>query len=147
MAEQRIITVSGDGCINVKTVNPDTNYCHRYVLTPSADLAGQPEDVVTAAIQAWTPEVTAAWNTSHPPLSSEELARREAIRATQLAKAQAILDNLPSWSVVGGKFDTMLADATAATNLAQAKAVLIELIKTCKKIARVEYWIAKDTEE
>ena len=67
--------------------------------------------------------------------------------AAQAAKAQAIIDNLPSWSVVGGKFDSMLADATAATNLAQAKAVLIELIKTQKKMARVLYWIVKDTEE
>lgn len=62
-------------------------------------------------------------------------------------KMQAIIDNLPSWAVVGRKFDTMLADATAATNLAQAKAVLIELIKVQKKMARVLYWDIKNTEE
>lgn len=67
--------------------------------------------------------------------------------ARQQAKAKAIIDNLPSWAVVGGKFNTMLADVTAATNLAQAKSVLIELIKTQKKMARVLYWIVKDTEE
>jgi len=67
--------------------------------------------------------------------------------AAQAAKAQAIIDNLPSWSVVGGKFDSMLADANAATNLAQAKAVLIELINVQKKMARVLYWEVKGTEE
>ena len=67
--------------------------------------------------------------------------------AAQAAKAQAIIDNLPSWSVVGGKFDSMLADAKAATNLAQAKAVLIELINVQKKMARVLYWEVKNTEE
>ena len=56
-------------------------------------------------------------------------------------------ENLPSWSVVGGKFDSMLADAKAATNLAQAKAVLIELINVQKKMARVLYWEVKGTEE
>ena len=65
----------------------------------------------------------------------------------QQAKIQAIIDNLPSWTVVGGKFDSMLADATAATNLAQAKAVLIELIKTQKKMARCIYWDIKNVEE
>jgi len=62
-------------------------------------------------------------------------------------KSKAIIGNLPSWSVVGGKFDTILADANAATNLAQAKAVLIELIKTQKKMARVLYWEIKNVEE
>ena len=76
-----------------------------------------------------------------------EQARIAALQAVQQAKMQAIIDNLPSWSVVGGKFDSMLADAKAATNLAQAKAVLIELIKTQKKIARVLYWDIKNVEE
>lgn len=67
--------------------------------------------------------------------------------AKQEARQQAIIDNLPSWSVVGGKFDTMTAAANSATNLAQAKAVLIELIKTQKKMARVLYWNTKDSEE
>ena len=41
----------------------------------------------------------------------------------------------------------MLADAKATTNLAQAKAVLIELITVQKKMARVLYWNTKDSEE
>jgi hypothetical protein len=67
--------------------------------------------------------------------------------AKQEARQQAIIDNLPSWSVVGGKFDAMLADANAATNLAQAKAVLIKLITFLKKSHRVLYWEVKNTEE
>ena len=76
-----------------------------------------------------------------------EQARMAALQAAQQKKAQAIIDNLPSWSVVGGKFDSMLADAKAATNLAQAKAVLIELITFLKKSHRVLYWEVKNTEE
>ena len=76
-----------------------------------------------------------------------EQARIAALQAVQRAKMQSIIDNLPSWSVVGGKFDSMLADATAATNLAQAKAVLIELITFLKKSHRVLYWEVKNTEE
>lgn len=63
------------------------------------------------------------------------------------ARHQALVDNLPSWAVVGGKFDDMLANANAATNLAQAKAVLIKLITVQKKMARILYWNTKDTEE
>ena len=62
-------------------------------------------------------------------------------------KSKDIASNLPSWSVIGGKFDSMLADAKAATNLAQAKAVLIELINVQKKMARVLYWEVKGIEE
>jgi thiamine pyrophosphokinase len=80
-------------------------------------------------------------------ISQEILDDNAARILAQKAKTQSIIDNLPSWSAVGGKFDSMLADAKAATNLAQAKAVLIELIKTQKKMARILYWNTKDTEE
>lgn len=46
---------------------------------------------------------------------------------------------------IGGKFDTMLADVNAATNLAQAKAVLIEVINVLRKSDRVTYWLAKNS--
>jgi hypothetical protein len=86
------------------------------------------------------------WNTGQAiPLDPDS--PNLTIVSNRLVKAQAIVDNLPSWSVVGGKFDAMLADANAATNLAQAKAVLIELIKTQKKMARILYWEVKNTEE
>ena len=80
-------------------------------------------------------------------ISQEILDANAARLLAQQAKAQAIIDNLPSWSVVGRKFDAMLADVKAATNLAQAKAVLIELINVQKKMARVLYWEVKGTEE
>ena len=48
-------------------------------------------------------------------------------------KAQAIVDNLPSWSQVESDLD-------AISNLAEAKAAL-------KKLARVVYWLAKDTQD
>jgi hypothetical protein len=144
---ERIITVSDEGIVNVRTMDIDTAYNHRYCLIPNSDLTGQPEDVVTAATEAWTSEVIAAWNLAHPPPTAEELAQQAAIRARYEAKAQAFIDNLPSWAVVGRKFDTMLADATAATNLAQAKAVLIKLITFLKKSHRAIYWDIKNTEE
>lgn len=61
-------------------------------------------------------------------------------------KSKDIASNLPSWSVIGGKFDTMSAAVPTATN-AQLKDILVELITTTKKLARVVYWLAKDTEK
>lgn len=81
--------------------------------------------------------------------SPEYLAEQQAIAdhaARQQAKMQAFIDNLPSWAVVGGKFDTMSAAVPTATN-AQLKDILVELITTTKKLARVVYWLAKDTEK
>ena len=69
-----------------------------------------------------------------------------AAQARQQAKAQSIIDNLPSWSAVSGKFDTMAAAVPTATN-AQLKNILVELITASKKLARVVYWLAKDTDE
>jgi hypothetical protein len=65
---------------------------------------------------------------------------------TPSLRDQAILSNLPSWAVVGAKFDTMSAAVPTATN-AQLKNILVELITTTKKLARVVYWLAKDTEK
>jgi len=80
---------------------------------------------------------------------AEEIVLEEAERQAELDKESAketdITTNLPSWSTVGGKFDTMLADANAATNLAQAKAVLIEVINVLRKSDRVTYWLAKNS--
>lgn len=81
--------------------------------------------------------------------SSEYLAEQQAIAdrlARQQAKAQAFIDNLPSWAIVGWKFDAMSAAVPTATN-AQLKDILVELITTTKKLARVVYWLAKDTEK
>lgn len=97
------------------------------------------------AFLVWNAEQTVPLDLNS--ISQEMLDLRNAMIAKQQAKMQAIIDNLPSWSVVGGKFDAMLADANAATNLAQAKAVLIKLITATKKAVRVLYWEVKNTEE
>jgi hypothetical protein len=80
-------------------------------------------------------------------ISQEMLDLRAAMIARQEAKRQSIIDNLPSWAVVGGKFDSMLTAANAATSLAQAKKVLIDLIATMKKVSRCVYWDIKNTKE
>ena len=54
----------------------------------------------------------------------------EAARRT--AKAQAIIDNLPSWAEV----DTVIINATT---IAALKVII-------RKMARVLYWLAKDSE-
>lgn len=59
----------------------------------------------------------------------------------------SIEENLPSWAIINAKFNSMLAKANAATNLAQAKAVLIDIIGVLKKSDRVVYWLAKNKDE
>lgn len=58
--------------------------------------------------------------------TAEELAEEDRIAA----KAQALIDNLPSWSQVDGAI-------TAIANLADAKAFM-------RKLARVVYWDVKN---
>ncbi len=53
--------------------------------------------------------------------------------AAQAAKAQAFLDNLPSWTAVSNAVDNI-------GNLAEAKVFL-------KKMARVIYWLVKNSED
>lgn len=53
------------------------------------------------------------------------------IRANYVAKKEAIDENLPSWSQVETALDNI-------SNLAEAKTAL-------KKIARVVYWLAKNS--
>lgn len=132
MAEVRIITVSDAGCVNVKTVDVDTSLCHRYVLLPGDDLAGRPSDVANTAKEAWTTEVVAAWKAAHPGPTTEELARIAAMQASDAARRKAIITNLPSWTQVD-------AAITNIGNLADAKAFI-------RKLARVVYWLAKNTE-
>jgi len=63
-------------------------------------------------------------------LAAEEAARQAEI-ARQAAKAQAILDNLPSWAQVEATINNAFPD------LAQRNVV--------KKLARVVYWDVKNT--
>ena len=52
-------------------------------------------------------------------------------QASDLAKAQALIDNLPSWQQVSDAID-------AATTVAALKVIV-------KKVARVVYWLAKNS--
>lgn len=61
-----------------------------------------------------------------------EIAAKQAAMV-KAAKAQAFLDNLPSWAQVATAVDDI-------SSLAEAKAFL-------KKLARVVYWLAKDQEK
>ncbi|MFH1408434.1 MAG: hypothetical protein ABIH34_00865 [Nanoarchaeota archaeon] len=61
----------------------------------------------------------------------DKIDARLAEEARIAAKAQAFLDNLPSWAQIEAAVDNI-------GSLADAKAFL-------KKLARVTYWLAKDT--
>jgi len=63
----------------------------------------------------------------------EQVAAEEAAAAAKIAKAQAFIDNLPRWALVETTINNI-------GNLADAKAFLL-------KLARVTYWLAKNTEE
>ena len=71
-------------------------------------------------------ELEAVW----PQIEAERIAAEQAEAARVEAKAQALVDNLPSWTQVSGAVD-------AISNLAEAKVFI-------KKMARVTYWLAKD---
>jgi len=86
-------------------------------------------DMAAAEAAAKSAEEQAALDFYNSP---EQVAIREAEAARLEAKRQAIIDNLPSWTQVAGAVD-------AITNLADAKVFL-------KKMARIVYWLAKDTE-
>lgn len=58
-----------------------------------------------------------------------EVPWRNRYDASEVAKAKAILDNLPSWQTVSDAID-------AATTLAACKVII-------KKLARVVYWLAR----
>ena len=63
-----LVEVTPTGVVQVRLANQildgetvKTQTFHRYCLAPGSDLAGQPEQVVTVATAAWTPEVVAAY--------------------------------------------------------------------------------------
>jgi hypothetical protein len=66
------------------------------------------------------------------PNEIARIAEQEAKEAAQIIKAQAYIDNLPSWSQIKKNINNI-------TDLAGAKAFLL-------KLARVVYWDIKNTE-
>jgi hypothetical protein len=83
------------------------------------------------------PEMVKYINGEFVPLEEGDItpkaAAEAAAAALEAAKAQAIVDNLPSWAQVETAVDNI-------DNLADAKAFL-------KKLARVVYWLAKNSAE
>jgi hypothetical protein len=63
-----LVEVTPNGTIQVRIANQildgetvKAHTFHRYCLAPGSDLTGQPEQVVTVAAAAWTPEVIAVY--------------------------------------------------------------------------------------
>lgn len=63
-----LVEVTATGMVQVRLANQildgetvKAQTFHRYCLAPGSDLAGQPEQVVTVATAAWTPEIVAAY--------------------------------------------------------------------------------------
>lgn len=71
-------------------------------------------------------ELAAVW----PQIEADRIATEQAETQRVEAKAQAFLDNLPSWQEVSDAID-------AATTIAACKVIL-------KRLARVVYWLARD---
>lgn len=119
-------------------VDPDEN--NKPVSSPNESPYDTPENrVIVDDVMA-----------NHSTLAAAYLAEKQAIAAAEAAnnaaKAQAIIDNLPAWQPVSDALDGIKADAQAATTIAALKVVIIGLIIFVKKLARVLYWLAKDSE-
>lgn len=66
-------------------------------------------------------------------LDSVELAKIQAVESAKVLRENTIETNLPSWSKVSTAVDNI-------SSLAEAKAYI-------KKLSRVVYWLAKNSEE
>jgi hypothetical protein len=85
----------------------------------------KPHELETRPIPSLA-DLEAVW----PQIEAERIAAEQAEAARIEAKAQALIDNLPTWQAVSDAID-------AATTIAACKVIL-------KKLARVVYWLAKD---
>jgi len=94
------------------------------------DVRWMDEQFNTPENSAIVADVTAKYDTLAAAYLAEQQAAEQAQAATQAAKAQAFLDNLPSWPLISDAVDKI-------ASLADAKIFI-------KKLARVVYWIAKD---
>lgn len=65
------------------------------------------------------------------------------------AKLADIATNLPSWSEISGEYEQLITDAQSAKNTENIKAVASTVIQTLRKLKKVErilYWLAKDSQ-
>jgi len=76
------------------------------------------------------PDDESKWDGSKWIPDPDIIAAREAEESRIAAKAQAFIDNLPSWSEISAAID-------GVSTIAGLKVVV-------KKLARVVYWLAKD---
>ena len=102
---------------------------HLDTLKQNAISAGYLEEDIEVK---WVTDEEYAVAKAEDPNEIARIAEQEAKEAILAAKAQAIIDNLPSWSQVKTKINNI-------TDLAGAKAFLL-------KLARVVYWDIKNTE-
>jgi len=94
------------------------------------DIHWMSEEYDTPENNAIVADVIANYTTLEAAYLAEQQAIADAEEARQAAKAQAIIDNLPSWSEVEATIGNI-------ANLANAKVFIA-------KLARVVYWLAKD---
>ena len=73
------------------------------------------------------------WDGSEWIPDTDAIAVKDAETARKAAKAQALIDNLPSWAQVDNAIDNI-------SSLAEAKAFI-------RKLTRVTYWLAKGTKK
>lgn len=73
-------------------------------------------------------------------------AEREAKSAEQVAKAQEIIDNLPSRSEIIGRLDVIEAAIASAATLSAVRAILSAMMVVIRRLCIVVYWLARGTE-
>ena len=95
------------------------------------DIHWMKEEYDTPENRAIVEDVITNYSTLEAQYLADIAAAKQAEAARIAAKAQAIVDNLPSWSQVSASCD-------AISNLAEAKVFI-------KKLTRIVYWLAKDT--
>ena len=107
------------------------------IVTRAGEITEWPEALgarpTTEQIAKWTVECQAALDAA---------AQAEADKIA--AKAQAIIDNLPTWAEIQGRLDTIEADIEAATTIAACKAVMKAMLVILRRLCRIVYWLAKD---
>lgn len=67
-------------------------------------------------------------------------------QASDAQKTADIIANLPSWAAIANAFDALTTNTNAATTVAQFKPILLSMIAYNKQVARVVYWLAKNSQ-
>ena len=100
---------------------------------------------------------TIRWNDARPKPTFEELLNVWVIIEAELQAQQAKIDarladiatNLPPWKEIADEYETLILDAQTAKDTENVKALATSIIRTLrrlKKLERVVYWLAKDSQ-